>query len=105
MPDSVEGLLSPSPMDRLVAETKASLMACLQTAGITDEKVLQEFVADDILLRPPFGFIHALVRMLATSEKLMFASNLYSAEELGPPKGFSRTDKVRKKTSKNMNDA
>ena len=95
MSEFQESQRSPCPLDRLVTETKSSLITCLQKAGVNDERVLQDFVADDILLRPPFGFIHSLVRMLVTSDNMRFASNLFSAEELSPSTHFSRTNKVR----------
>ncbi len=81
-------------MERLIEETKVVLVKCLVNAGVSKEVALNQIVTVNLLSRPPFRFIHSLVRTLAMSERVMFASNLFSGNELDVKSKKSRSEKV-----------
>jgi hypothetical protein len=81
-------------MERLIEETKLVLVECLVNAGVDKEGALHQIVTVNLLSRPPFRFIHSLVRTLALSERVMFAPNLFSGNELDVKSKKSRSEKV-----------
>lgn len=81
-------------MENLIEETKFVLVECLVNAGLEKEVASHQIVTENILSRPPFSFIHSLVRTLTMSKKVMFAQKLYSARELDVTIKKSRLEKV-----------
>ncbi len=71
------------------------LVECLVKAGVDKEVASHQIVTKNILLRPPFSFIHSLVRTLTMSKQIMFAQKLFSAKELDVTNKKSRMEKVR----------
>ncbi len=72
-----------------IIHTKCSLNSRLDTIECLDKPIINE----QILSRPPFPFIHAVIKFFV--ERLDFSVGLYAPIELQSGHSFSRRDKVR----------
>jgi hypothetical protein len=77
-------------VDNVTIETTKS---CLITSLGRIPELALDFVSNERLARPPFAFIHTLVKLFV--KKLSFASTLYEERELENAQSLSRQEKIR----------
>ena len=76
-------------LDESIQVTKLSLITSLrEIPGLS-----LDFITNAILIRPPFQFVHTLVKLFV--DGLSFAEGLYNENELDLSVTFSRQEKVR----------
>jgi len=81
---------------------KASSAASLETTKADLREALKdvpgisvEFITDQLLARPPFSFVRALVRIFVRGLGFANVAGLFTDQELDPTSSVSRTEKVR----------